>query len=95
MSNITLVRPSAILQGGDSLEQLIQRTTDILVSAGTKEQDFVNTTSVTVNHNLGRFPAVTVVDSAGTEYEVNVIHLDINNLTVTLNRPMSGRIFCN
>ncbi len=91
----TLVRPSAILQGGDTLEQLVVKASSILVAAGTFNLDFVNVTSVLVTHNLGRRPSVTVADTAGTEYEVTVTHHDTNSLTVTLNRPMSGRITCN
>ena len=91
----SLVRPSALLQGGNTIEQLVAKAAEILVAAGTVEQPFVNSTSILVTHNLGRFPSVTVVDSAGTEYDVMATHHDTNTLTVTLNRPMSGRIICN
>ena len=56
---------------------------------------FTSASSVTVPHNLGKFPAVTVIDSAGDECEGDVDHIDINNLTVTFSAPFSGTIICN
>lgn len=49
----------------------------------------------TVVHNLGRYPAVGVIDSAGEEVEVEVIHLSVNALEVRVSAPFSGRAVCN
>ena len=43
-----------------------------------------------VEHNLGKHPAVTVVDSAHTELEADVIFLDLNHLTITFSGPTGG-----
>lgn len=58
-------------------------------------QAFTSTNVVTVPHNLGKYPAVTVIDSAGDECEGDVDHIDINNLTVTFSADFSGTIVCN
>ena len=43
-----------------------------------------------VVHNLGKYPAVTVVDSAHTELETDVAFLDLNHLTITFSGPTGG-----
>ncbi len=49
----------------------------------------------TVTHNLGKRPAVTVVDSGGNEVVGDVTHLDANNLTVTFSVAFGGVAYCN
>ncbi len=61
----------------------------------THTQDFSTTMEVIVDHNMGKFPSVTVVDSANTECEVCVEHVDVNQLKVLMTAPMSGKIICN
>lgn len=58
-------------------------------------QPFSVASSVSVPHNLGKKPAVTVMDSAGDECEGDVQHTDLNNLTVTFSAPFSGSVTCN
>lgn len=48
----------------------------------------------TVNHDLGRFPAVTVTDTDGKEVEGDVVHNSINSLTVTFSAAFSGEANC-
>lgn len=55
----------------------------------------VAATTWTVVHNLGKFPAVTVVDSAGTTVEGTVDHIDINTLTINFAVPFSGTAYMN
>ena len=43
-----------------------------------------------VVHNLGRYPAVTVVDSSGDEIEGEIKHLDVNTVRLTFSAPFSG-----
>jgi hypothetical protein len=49
----------------------------------------------TITHNLGKFPSVTIVDSAGDQVEGNVDHLSANSLTVTFSSAFGGRAFLN
>lgn len=43
-----------------------------------------------INHNFGKIPAVTVTDSAGTEVECEVIHIDTNTLILNFSEPFAG-----
>jgi len=57
--------------------------------------NFVSSSSVTVTHNLGKKPAVTVIDSAGDEAIGDVNHVSNNSLTVVFNLPFTGTVNCN
>lgn len=45
----------------------------------------------TVTHNLDFFPAVTVFDSADTQCEGDVNHIDNQSLTITFSAAISGK----
>ena len=49
----------------------------------------------TINHNLNKYPSVTVIDSAGTEVEGNVEHIDTNNTIIIFSGSFSGKAFIN
>jgi hypothetical protein len=49
----------------------------------------------TVNHDLNKFPSVTVVDSAGTQVFGDVDHIDNDNLTITFINQFSGKAYLN
>lgn len=49
----------------------------------------------TVTHSLGKIPAVSILDSAGTVYLAEIKHLDANSFTVSLGQSMTGRAVCN
>lgn len=59
------------------------------------ETSFSNTASVTVSHNLGKRPAVTVLDSANDEVVGEIHHVSINQLTISFTAPFSGTVLCN
>lgn len=59
------------------------------------EQAFTTAISVTVAHNLGKKPAVTVIDSAGDEVVGMVNHVSDNELVATFSAPFSGVLYCN
>ena len=74
------------------------RTTD--VASGTSNdkyfaQVFTSATTVAVAHNLAKYPSVTVLDSALTECEGQVVYIDNNNLTITFSASFSGTVTCN
>jgi hypothetical protein len=48
----------------------------------------------TVVHNLGKFPNVRVVDSAGDTWLVAPHDIDTNQLTLTFPAPFSGEAYC-
>jgi hypothetical protein len=57
--------------------------------------EFSVSTEAIVNHELGKYPAVTVIDSAGSEVHGAVNYISPNQLTVTFSAPFSGTVFCN
>ncbi len=48
-----------------------------------------------IDHQLGRFPAVTLFDSTGAEVEGAVSHLSVNQCAVTFSAAFSGKASCN
>lgn len=67
---------------------------------GTTDKNYVhNQVSVSatwvVNHNMNKFPSVTVVDSAGTTVVGEITHDSINQATLTFSAPFSGQAYFN
>lgn len=58
------------------------------------EQAVPNTEWV-ITHNLGKFPSVTVVDSAGNVFFSVVKYINENTCVVTMNMPMNGTAYLN
>lgn len=48
-----------------------------------------------VNHNLNKFPAVVVVDSANSIVVGEITYIDFNNITVSFSGAFSGKCYCN
>lgn len=48
-----------------------------------------------INHNLGKYPAVDVVDSAGTTFIGDVNYTSINTLEINFSAEFSGQAFLN
>lgn len=48
-----------------------------------------------VTHNLYRYPSVTVVDSAGTQYIAQVEYNSKNQLTIYMNGSTTGKAYLN
>lgn len=48
-----------------------------------------------ITHNLGKYPAVTVIDSAGDQCEGAVTYIDDNSLTLTFGAGFAGTAFLN
>lgn len=59
------------------------------------EEAFTSQTLVTVTHGLGKYPAVSVIDTAGDEVEGTVNHVTTSQLTITFSPATSGVIICN
>ena len=49
----------------------------------------------TINHNLNKYPSVTVVDSAGTICEGTVTYIDTNTIVCDFNGAFSGTAYLN
>jgi hypothetical protein len=61
----------------------------------TYSTSFTVTNEVIVTHNMNKYPAVTVIDSAEEEVEGEVDYISPNQLVVRFVYPFSGRIVCN
>lgn len=48
-----------------------------------------------IQHNLDKYPSVTVVDSASNVVVGDINYIDVNNAVVTFTAPFSGKAFCN
>lgn len=51
--------------------------------------------SWTIVHNLGKYPSITVVDSAGTRVFGDEVQVDLNTLRLDFGAAFSGRAFLN
>lgn len=51
--------------------------------------------SVMVNHNLGKYPAVNVFDTAGSEIDGDIDYIDLNNVKLGFSAPFAGTVTCN
>lgn len=82
---------------GDAIKILDLLTGQVIV----EDKYYVHTQGVasstwTVNHNLGKFPSVRAVDSAGTSIPIiEVSDTDINTCVLSLAFSASGKVFCN
>lgn len=70
------------------------------VSGGAGGSSFVFTqaqasASWIINHNLGRFPSVTLVDTANDLFFGDVTYVSNDQITISLSAATSGRAFCN
>ncbi len=50
---------------------------------------------VIATHGFGKYPSVTVKDSAGTIIEGEITHIDLNTVMVNFSAPFSGIVICN
>jgi hypothetical protein len=49
----------------------------------------------TVHHGLGKKPAVSVIDTAGTQVYGEVEYVDLDTVQVSFSAPFSGECICN
>ena len=49
----------------------------------------------TLAHGLGRYPSVTLIDTAGDQFFAALTYLDADTIQVTLNAPCAGKAFLN
>jgi hypothetical protein len=48
-----------------------------------------------ITHNLNKYPSVTLVDTAGTQFQGRVEYIDVNNCTVYMNGATKGKAYLN
>ncbi len=47
--------------------------------------------SWSIQHNLNKYPQVSLIDDAGNEIEADVFYSDLNNVSVSFASPVSGK----
>ena len=79
---------------------------DVQLEAGTQtrviseDKNYLHIQSVAsdewiINHNLNKYPSVTVLDSSGSEVIGEVTHIDKNNLIIKFAGGFSGKATLN
>jgi hypothetical protein len=48
-----------------------------------------------INHNLGKFPSVVILDSSDDEVEGDVRYINPNRITITFSAAFAGRALLN
>jgi len=56
---------------------------------------FTNQSTITITHNFGKFPAVTILDLEDEEIMADVDHLSVNQCVITFNSEVSGKVILN
>lgn len=97
---IRLATNQEVLDGMSSNTAVSPNGLKILIEAVKKGTTYIHYQTVAstkweIPHNMGRFPSVTVVDSAGTEVEVAVTYNDKNNCTLEMSAPFKGTAYLN
>lgn len=100
----TIIRPQA------TKRTVIRSTNNVLVIASAKQgpagptgtgdkhyahDQMTPSASWTVTHNLGKFPAIMIVDSSGNVVEGNIQHVDTTQAILTFTSAFSGMAYCN
>ena len=57
--------------------------------------NFSANTAETISHNLGKFPSVTIVDSAGSHVFGDIQHIDKNSFKITFTSSFIGKVHVN
>lgn len=108
MSNITVNNQESISvsiqQSGYNkttvVKQPVQNTVDIAGLKGGGDKNYVHIQSTpsaqwVASHNLGKRPAVVVVDSTDTVVYGDIQYIDDNTVTLTFSGAFSGRAYFN
>lgn len=91
-------RVAVLVRRGELL--VLGRPTDAPSDAGGSDKNYVHTQGSpsavwTVTHNLGKRPAVSIVDSAGTQWFAQVEYLSDNQCRLTFSGAFSGAAYFN
>jgi len=95
----TLTATTIVKQGGTS-DQILMADGSVASLSSTQDKTYTHTqgtasTTWNVSHNLGKYPAVQVFDSANTKVIGDVEHTDINNCIITFSAAFGGKAYLN
>jgi hypothetical protein len=107
MARISTYDKDQVIQGTDKVigtdgitgETLNYEIADLALTISGEITYIENVTQSTdvwnLEHNLGRFPAVQVVDTAGSVVIGDIQYVDQNNITITFSAPFQGTAYLN
>lgn len=58
------------------------------------EQSFSSALTWTVNHNLGRYPIITLLTTGNVEFDAQIVHTNNNQFIVHFAAPLAGSVRC-
>lgn len=81
-------------------KDLLNRITAIETNPVDSDKHYVHNQGVastiwTITHGLGKYPSVTVVDSANTEITGEVKYMDLNTIELTFSSEFAGKAYLN
>lgn len=96
MSPLTINQPNLNLTVNQSHPTLTTTATVAYVGSGTFtfNQNVASATWI-ITHNMARYPAVSVVDSAGSVVVGEVRYIDQNNVEVKFSGAFAGKAYLN
>lgn len=85
--------------GANIGDLLIIKSDNTIINAGSiANSSYIHTQSIAssewnINHNLGLFPNVTIVDSSYIKIYADVEYIDDNNIRITFSEPLTGEAY--
>lgn len=81
---------------GEGLIDVTLRNSDYVVTSKTYiHEQGISSDTWTIEHNLNKYPSVTLVDTAGTQFQGRVEYIDENNCIVYMNGATKGKAYLN
>ncbi len=100
--NASFYRMNVTFKGGNNSlrPDLTYNVSNFILAANSGDKNFIFTQSSAsdtwnIQHNLDKFPSVSVVDSAESLVVGDVAYVDSNNVTLTFNGAFSGKAYLN
>lgn len=96
LPNKSLARRNIGAASAAELQSAVDGLQTQINGISSSEYEFVQTEPSalwTIRHGLGRFPAVTTVDTAGDIFQAAVRYEDKDTITVSIGFPQAGRAF--
>lgn len=105
---VQTTRKRGIIVGRNRKQVLVHSRTKTVVRTNTRQgvagppsdKNYVHdqvlpSSTWTINHNLGKYPAVTFRDSGGSNIMMSYQHISINQVVATAHSAVSGSAECN
>lgn len=78
----------------DSVSFINDRNNWKVLNSGYEHDQAVSLSDWQVDHNLGRYPTIMVIDSSGFLIEGEIEHVSRDRFFVRFNSPQTGKVYC-